>query len=100
MLGTRINLELAELGASERALRQHAADCTFDGTLRMLCEHLHVGRLFDATRETGVVINLLLFALRAGQGNLVGVDNDDEVTGVNVRREYWLVLAPQQGGGV
>ena len=38
--------------------------------------------------------------LGAGQGDLVGVDDDDEVTGVDVRREGRLVLAAQQDRGL
>jgi len=37
--------------------------------------------------------------LVTGQGDLLGVDDDDEVTGVGVRREDRLVLAAQQVGG-
>jgi len=38
--------------------------------------------------------------LLRGQGNLVGIDDHDEVTPVNVRREGRLVLATQEDGGL
>src|SRR6185369_9145596 len=38
--------------------------------------------------------------LVAGQRHLAGIDDDDEVTGVDVRRERRLVLATQEVGGV
>jgi hypothetical protein len=45
-----------------------------------------------------VPVGLLLLTLVAGQGDLLGVDDDDEVTGVDVRGEGRLVLAAQQRG--
>jgi hypothetical protein len=36
-----------------------------------------------------------LFGLVAGDADLVGVDDDDEITGVDVRRVNGLVLAAQ-----
>src|SRR6185437_11762115 len=44
----------------------------------------------------GVPVGVLLLELVAGQGHPRRVDHDDEVTGVNVGREYRLVLAPEQ----
>ena len=49
--------------------------------------------LLDATRETGVVVVLLLLKLTARQLHLGRVDDDDEVTGVDVWGEDGLVLA-------
>jgi hypothetical protein len=47
-----------------------------------------------------VVVGLLLDQLAAGQRDLGGVDDDDEVATVNVRREGRLVLAPQEDRGL
>ena len=44
-----------------------------------------------------MIIDLLL-ALAPGQNNLLGVDDDDIVTAINVRREDRKVLAPQTQG--
>ena len=54
----------------------------------------------EAARVTRVPVGALLLALRTGQRDLAGVDDDDEVAGVDVRRERRLVLAPQERGDV
>ena len=52
------------------------------------------------TWVTGVAVRELLLQLPARERDLVRIDDDDEVTGVDVRREDRLVLAAQQGGRV
>jgi len=47
-------------------------------------------------RKTLVVMSCILGTLVAGESDLAGVDDDDEVTGVDVVRERGLVLATQQ----
>ena len=47
-----------------------------------------------------MAVGLLLLELGAGEGDLVGVDDDDEVAGVDVRGEGRLVLAAQEDGGL
>ena len=54
----------------------------------------------QAARVARVAVGLLLGQLGAGQGDLVGVDDDDEVAGVDVGREGRLVLAAQQDRGL
>src|SRR6478735_9402114 len=100
VLGTAVDLELGELLAGQRVLREHAADGLLDGLLGALGEQLGVGGRPQAAREARVAVGLLLLELGAGQGNLVGVDDDDEVTGVDVRCELRLVLAPEQDSGL
>src|SRR6478736_1244312 len=100
VLGTAVDLELGELLAGQRVLREHAADGLLDGLLGALGEQLGVGGRPQTTREAGVAVGLLLLELGAGEGDLVGVDDDDEVTGVDVRRELRLVLAPEQDSGL
>jgi hypothetical protein len=41
----------------------------------------------------------LLLPLPSGQTHISGVDDDNEVTAVNVRRERWLPFSAQQAGG-
>ncbi len=53
------------------------------------------GDAFDAARITGVTIVDLVRQLAAGDAHLVGVDDDDEVAGVDVRRVLGFVLAAQ-----
>ena len=54
----------------------------------------------QAARVAGVAVGHLGGQLVAGQGDLLGVDDDDEVAGVDVRGEGRLVLAAQQGRGL
>ena len=54
----------------------------------------------QTTRVAGVAVGHLLGPLVAGQVHLVGVDDDDEVTSVDVGRVHRLVLAPEEGGGL
>ena len=54
----------------------------------------------QAAREAGVAVGLLLLELGAGEGDLLGVDDDDEVATVDVRGEGRLVLAAQQDRGL
>ena len=50
----------------------------------------------EAAGVAGVPVGLLVLELGPAQRDLVRVDHDDEVTGVDVRSENGLVLAPQQ----
>jgi hypothetical protein len=47
-----------------------------------------------------VAVGQLLLALVAGQRDLLGVDDDDEVAGVDVRGEDRLVLAAEERRGL
>ena len=58
-------------------------------------EHLADGVLGQTTRVAGVAVAELV-ALGAGDGDLRRVDDDDEVTGVDVQGELRLVLAAQK----
>src|SRR5204862_8071382 len=79
----------------QRGLRQHAPDRFLDDALRMLAEHfLHWRKAFVAHVPRVPEIALLLeFAAR--QLHLLGVDYDDEIAAVDVRRERRFVLATQ-----
>jgi len=95
-----VHLELGQLLACEGVLGEHAADGLLDGLLGALGQQLLVGGGAQTAREARVAVGLLLDQLGAGQGNLVRVDDDDEVAGVNVRGEGRLVLAAQQDRGL
>ena len=47
-----------------------------------------------------MAVSLLLLELGAGEGNLLSIDDDDEVTHVHVRSEGSLVLSAEQDGCV
>src|SRR5690606_24417314 len=54
--------------------------------------------LLDATREAGVRVVLLVSGLGAGHTNLLCIDHDDVVAGIDVRGVFRLVFATQTGG--
>src|SRR5690606_31585200 len=95
MLGAGVNLELLGHGITERALGQHALDGLLERTTgKTLLHFLEVG-FGDAARVAGVTIVFLVTRLVAGHDDFGGVDDDDVIAGVNVRRVFWLVLATQ-----
>jgi hypothetical protein len=59
----------------------------------------HVDAL-EAARVAGVPVGDLVVPLRPGQGDLAGVDDDDEVADVHVRGVLGLVLAAEQDRGL
>src|SRR3989475_10283193 len=99
MLGTGVHLQhLLHVLARQRGLGQHAPDRLLDHALGMLAEHfLHWRKPFVA-HVPRVPEVALLFDLAARQLHLLGVDDDDEITAVDVRRERRLVFAPQDLG--
>ena len=53
------------------------------------------GLAADVAGVAGVDLVLLL---AAGEAGVLGVDDDDEVTGIDVRREYGLMLPAKETG--
>ena len=93
MLRTGVHLELLAHGATERVLRQHALHGMLDDALRMLGHGLFEGLGLQPAGETAVAVVALRLGLRARHADLVRVDDDHEVAGVDVRRVLRLVLA-------
>ncbi len=100
MLGTRIDLELAELVGSERVLGEHATNRLLDGARWVLLEEFGVLDGRQSTRETRVAVGELLSELRTGECDLFGIDDDDVVTHIHVLSEGRLVLAAKKNRGV
>ena len=99
MLGAGVDLELAaQLLLGERGLGQHAEDGLLDDAVRVLGEQVARGREALVAHVAGVREVLLLVSLRPGELDLGGVDHDDEVAAVHVRREGRLVLAADELG--
>ncbi|MFT6865108.1 MAG: hypothetical protein ACJAVK_003681 [Akkermansiaceae bacterium] len=97
---TCVDLELLHLGGPKLALGDHA----FDGPLEdeFGTALAHFGRSFDGltTDVTGVTcVDLVLF-LAPGEAGVLGVDDDDEVTGIDVRREDGLMLPAKEAGSL
>ncbi|EGJ76843.1 putative 50S ribosomal protein L13 [Streptomyces sp. Tu6071] len=99
VLLARVDLQLREHLTAEGVLREHALDGLLDGLLRVVREEVVVTDRTQTARVTRVTVGELLGPLVAGEVHLVGVDDDDEVTGVDVGGVDRLVLAPQEAGG-
>src|SRR5690349_7976187 len=96
MLGTLVDAQIAELLPAERAARQHALYRLLDHALREAALENGLGAaLLNAADEVGVVVIDLLLALAAGEHHLVGIDDDDVVAVIDMRRVGGLVLAAQ-----
>lgn len=100
MLRTGVHLELLAHGATERVLGQHALDCMLQHALRMTLNGLVEGLGLESSGETAVAIVALVGALVARNADLVGVHDDDEVAGVDMRRVGGLVLTAKDMGGL
>ena len=97
---TGIDLELAELGATEAGLRDHPPDGALDEQDRTaLADNAWSLDLLatDVAGEAGVDLGSFL---GAGKDALVGIDDDDEISGVNVAGENGLVLAAEEACGL
>src|SRR5438477_9735806 len=90
-----VALELLDHGVAERSLGQHALDRLFKRAAGKALLHLPEGDGANAARIAAMAVIELLVDLVARDLDLVDVGDDDEVTGVDVRRENGLVLAAQ-----
>ena len=93
-----VNLKLLHLGGTKFVLWDHALAGTIEDELGTTLAHL-VRSLnclaADVTGVTGVDLMLLLAATEFGG---LGVDDDDKVTGIDVRRKNRLVLSAEETG--
>jgi hypothetical protein len=94
MLGASVALHLLEHGVAERALGQHALDSLLKNASEALLQLGEVG-FVDAARVTGVTIVLLVLGLVAGHAQLLDVDDDDVIAGINVRGVDGFMFAAQ-----
>ena len=98
MLGTTVHLELPEHLATELVLRQHALDRLLDQVLGTLDQEL-LG--IDGTNPAGITAMTLVHLvghLVPGQFDLVGIQNDDEIAGIDARGVDSFVLAAEDPG--
>jgi hypothetical protein len=96
--GTGVDLELAELLGGEPVAGTHALDRLAKDLRGPALELLGPGPDAQPARVAGVTVVLLLLELVAGDGDLLRVDDDDEVAGVDVRRVLGLPLAAERVG--
>ena len=87
MLAALVDLEVAHQLALQRPAREHALDGLLEDALGELAvEDLARRALLDAARIAGVPVVDLVVTLGAGEDDLLGVDDDDVVAAVDVRR--------------
>ena len=99
VLGATVNLQTGELVSSQLVLLQHALNCEGHCELGLLCHQFLVLDVLEAANPTGMMIVVLLLQLLAGQNCLFSVDNDDEVTAVNVGGVHGVELAAENVSG-
>ncbi len=97
MLRASVDFEFARHLATERISRQHALDSKFDDAFRHSLLQARETHALDAARITGVTVIDLALALVAGYSHLIGVDNNDKITDIDMRRVLGLVLATKDG---
>ena len=95
MCSARIDFQLTVHVATQWVFRQHAFNRGLDHALRGFGDQLFKVDRLDAARETGVGVVHFVSGFSAGNTDLLGVDDDDVVAGVNVRSVLRLVLATQ-----
>src|SRR5690606_36116166 len=94
-LGTLVDLELAVHRAAQRVLGEHALDGDLDDALGVALQRLLQGFGLEVADVAGEPVVHLVLQLVAGDLDLLGVDHDDVVAGVDVRGVDGLVLAPE-----
>lgn len=95
MLVARIDLQLGEHCTAQLVLWHHALHCFLNDHFRRLDQKLVKRDGLNASRVSSVMVVKLVCCFFTGYHDLFGVDNDDIVTRVNVRCEFWLMLASQ-----
>jgi len=97
---TCIHFELAELATTEACLRKHAPDGALDEeNWAALADDAWGLNLLttDVSRETGVDLRGFF---RPSEDHLVGIDHHDEIAGVDMGGENWLVLTAEEARGL
>ena len=87
---------LVELEQRIDDLKRVADDGALDGAARVPLQQFADGDGAEATRAAGVRVAHGVGALAPGESDLGRVDDDDEVTRVDMRRELRLMLAAQE----
>src|SRR3954447_6473812 len=98
MIGTGVDLELRDLRAREAVAGQHPLHGLAQHLGRAALELLAERPRAEPAGIAGMAVIELLVELVPRDVDLLRVDHDDEVTGVDVRRVLRLVLAAQRVG--
>src|SRR6266853_287392 len=95
MLSARVDFQLLEHCVAERPFGQHSLDCYLQRPSREPRLHLGERSRIDPARVGAMAIIGLGLALVPRYPELAGVDDDNIVTGVDVRRKLRLVFPAQ-----
>ena len=97
MLWTTIDAEFLEHGCAKLVFRQHALYRFGNDLLRRFFEQFLQTNRFQIADIARVMVIYLVFQLVAGHPYLGRIDHNDVIPGIDMRREYGLVLAAQTG---
>jgi len=100
VLGAGVNLEFAIEGAAETVVRDHATDGALDEKLGAALTACAEGLGFVTTNEAGEAHVGLGDFFFAADGDFGGVENNDEVAGVNMRSEDGFIFSAKEVGGL
>ena len=98
MLAACIHLQVAHLRSPQTRAGQHAFHGFLDNEFGIFFEIFGRRGQPNASRIARMTDILLVRELLPGQSHLLGVDDDDIVTAVNVRSETRLVFSAQDFG--
>src|SRR5437763_4958714 len=98
VLGAGVDLQLLDLGAREAIARKHALDRLAQHLGRPALELIPERAAPERSRVAGMPVVELVVELLAGDGDLLGVHDHDEVARVDVRRVLGLGLAADRVG--
>ena len=93
MVSVRVHLQLLDNPASETVVRQHAFDGVFDHIPRIALHQIFEHAGLGAAGIAGMREIRLLLETLARDANLIRVDDDHEITRVDMRRKDRLVLS-------
>ena len=85
------NFELGKHLGRKTVLREHTLNRVLYHEVRTTLLHLSDAQVLFATNIAAVEHVLLLLFLLTRQNDLVGVDNDNEIACIDVRRVGWLI---------
>lgn len=98
MLGACIDLKSCHRLSADGVSGEHTANCKLHSLFGL---GSHKGLILNSLHTadiSGMMVIVLLLKLFAGKDSLVGVDDDDELTAVNVRGEFGTMLTSENGG--
>ena len=98
MLGTGIDVQVAVQGVAQTIFRKHATDGVFKNALGMAGEELGRCGVALSAEVAGRALGDYVGCSFECSDNLIGIDNDDVVTAVDMRGVARFGLAAQDVG--